>query len=51
MNPKMWPEMKSEKQSEDSTGGREGDVERDILLPARAKIISPGLVRRNVRVD
>lgn len=44
--------MKSEKQrSEDSRGGREGDVERDILLPARAKIISPGLVRRNVRED
>lgn len=30
--------------SEGSRGGREGDVERDILLPARAKIISPGLV-------
>lgn len=30
--------------------GREGDVERDILLPARAKIISPGLVRSNVHV-
>lgn len=30
---------------------RERDVERDISLPARAKIISPGLARRNVRAD
>lgn len=36
---------------EGSRGGREGDVERDILLPARAKIISPGLVWRNVQAD
>lgn len=32
-------------------GGREGDEERDIWLPARAKIISPGLARRSVRAD
>lgn len=32
----------------DSRGGSEGDVRRDILLPARAKIISRG---RNVQAD
>lgn len=48
MNPKMGAEMKREKQrSEDSRGGRERgrdeDAERDIPLPARVKIISPGV--------
>ncbi len=31
--------------------GREEDAQRDILLPVRAKIISPVLTTRNVRVD
>lgn len=51
------PRWGSEMESEDSRGGREGDregeedVERDISLPARGKIISPGLARRNVQAD
>lgn len=48
-SPRWEQGMKSEQQrSGDSRGGSEGDVGSDILLPARAKIISRG---RNVQAD